>query len=103
MVLWLVFTAFVAVSVLAIPGGLRVRRYSRSHVIGHVAIGGRGLFFSRTPDGIWWQIRLRPRRCGSTPQTGCSDPPPDGGVREPRRPVGPAPVAGTVELEPPPR
>jgi hypothetical protein len=78
-----------------------VRRYSRSHVAGHVALGGRGLFFSRTPEGAWWKLRLRRHRCNTTYPADWGEPPPDGGVREPRRPLGPDPRAAAVELQPP--
>jgi len=43
-----------------------VRRYSPSHVVGEASLAGRGLFFSRTPDGIWWRVRLSGRRCTTT-------------------------------------
>ena len=77
---------------------LRVRRYSAAHVEGRLAIAGRGLFFSRTPDGVWWRVRFRPcvRRCED--RSGWGEPPPDSGVREPRIPIGPGPLAGAVTL-----
>ena len=77
---------------LLLASALRVRRYSRGHVAMRLTIVGRGLYFSRTPDGIWCRLRLR--RCAPTccaPRPG--DEPPDIGVREPRNPPGPAPVA----------
>ena len=76
------------VGVLAL--GLRVRRYSRVHVVAQLTFGGRGLYFSRTPDGIWWRLRLR-ARCGAPARP--PDEPPDAGVREPRRPRSPQPPA----------
>jgi hypothetical protein len=98
MLVWLSLAAPAAILVLAATGGLSVRRYSAHHVAGHVSVRGRGLYFSRTPDGAWWRLRLRPcrRRCEDRGSGG--EPPPDGGVREPRRP-GPAPVAGAAELD----
>lgn len=38
---------------LVLTGALRVRRHSRGHVVGSLAVSGRGVFFSRTPDGDW--------------------------------------------------
>jgi hypothetical protein len=85
---------------LAVPGvcvmallasAVRVKRYSRQHVVARLTIFGRGLYFSRTPDGIWCKLRLRrhvPRCCW--PERG--DEPPDMGVREPRNPPGRGPV-----------
>jgi hypothetical protein len=95
----LVSTALV---VLAAMGALSLRRYSATHVAAHLAIAGRGLYFSRTPDGAWWRLRLRacPRTCED--RSGWGEPPPASGVREPRRPLGPGPVAGAVELRRPP-
>jgi hypothetical protein len=90
-----------AVTVLAGSGGLSVRRYSRSHVVAQLAIAGRGLYFSRTADGAWWQLRMRPCRRVCEDRRGWGEPPPDSGVREPRRPVGPGPIAGAVELDAP--
>ena len=43
--------------VVTATGGLRLRRYSGSHWVGHLVIAGRGLHFSRTPDGAWWRLR----------------------------------------------
>lgn len=62
MLLWLLSVSLVAFAVLIASGGLSVRRYSGSHVVAQLAIGGRGLYFSRTPDGVWWRLRLRPCR-----------------------------------------
>src|SRR3954470_22816620 len=57
MFVWLaVAGAFVAELVLA--NAVSVRRFSRRHIAGEVALRGRGLFFSRTPDGTWWSVRL---------------------------------------------
>ena len=91
-----------ALVVLATTGGLSVRRYSRSHVAVQLAISGRGLYFSRTPDGAWWRVRLRPCRRTCEDRSGWGEPPLRSGVREPRRPLGPGPIAGAVELERPP-
>jgi hypothetical protein len=77
-----------------------VRRYSRGHITAQLAVRGRGIYLSRTPDGTWWKARLVPRRTCTDPSE-WSDPPPDSGVREPRRPSGPDPAASSIELEPP--
>ena len=100
MLLWVGLAACVAVAVLTAMGGLRVRRYSGAHVVAHLAVAGRGLYFSRTPDGTWLRLRLRSSRRRCEDRMGGGDPPPDIGVREPRRPLGPGPVAGTVKLDP---
>ncbi|HET9739084.1 MAG TPA: hypothetical protein VFP78_13285, partial [Solirubrobacteraceae bacterium] len=89
MVLWVAVAACVSTAVLAATGGLSVRRYSGAHVVAHLAVAGRGLYFSRTPDGIWWRLRLRPCRRQTDDRFSCDDPPPDVAVREPRRPLGP--------------
>jgi hypothetical protein len=100
MPLWLaVAGAFVAGLILA--NAVSVRRYSRRHIAGEFALRGRGLFFSRTPDGTWWSVRLGRRRCGTTLPADWDDAPPDGGVREPRRPPGPGPLGTAVTLQPP--
>ena len=100
MPLWLaVAGAFVAGLVLA--NAVSVRRFSRRHIAGEIALRGRGLFFSRTPDGTWWSVRLRRRRCGTTAPADWGEPPPEGGVREPRRPLGPGPLGTGVRLQPP--
>ncbi len=100
MSLWLA-VAFVAGLVVA--NAVSVRRYSRRHLVGEFALGSRGLFFSRTPDGLWWSVRLRRRRCDTTLPADWGDAPPDGGVREPRRPPGPGPRGSAVTLQPPGR
>jgi hypothetical protein len=83
----------------ALAGGLRVRRFSPGHVTGRLTVAGRGIYFSRTPDGDWWALRLR-RRCRATsPASGPTDEPPDIGVREPRRPPGAGPAAAAARLE----
>jgi hypothetical protein len=92
-----------AAAVLAGSGVLRVHRYSAVHVDGRLAVAGRGLFFSRTPDGVWWRLRLRPCRRVPEERDGWGEPPPQGGVREPRRPLGPAPRADQVALDEPGR
>ena len=97
----LVITGSLAtVAALVGSGVLRVRRYSVAHLEGRLAVAGRGLFFSRTPDGIWWRVRLRARRCSTTYPADWGDPPPEGGVREPRRPL-PGGRASGVRLAPP--
>ena len=100
MISWVVLVVLgspAAVAALAGSGVLRVHRYSAAHVEGRVAVAERGLFFSRTPDGVWWRLRLRPCRRVLEDRDGWGDPPPDVGVREPRRPLGPPPRAGQVD------
>jgi hypothetical protein len=70
---------------------LQLRRYSRSHVVGQLTIRGRGLYFSRTPDGTWWRLRWH-ARCGAQGAPSAPDDPPPAGTREPRRPRGPRPL-----------
>lgn len=101
MLLWLLSASLLAFVILTATGGLSVRRYSGSHVVAELAVGGRGLFFNRTPDGVWWRLRLRPCRRVSEERGGWGEPPPASGVREPRRPPGPGPLAGCIELDPP--
>ena len=98
MLLWLLLASSLAVVVLTASRGLSVRR-NGSHVVAQLVVGGRGLYFNRTPDGVWWRLRLRRRACEH--RGGWSEPPPDSGVREPRRPPGPGPLTGLVELDPP--
>ena len=99
----LVGAALVLGSVIALgaSGGLTVRRYSASHVVAQLAIAGRGLYFSRTPDGTWWRLRLRPCRRVYEDRSGWGEPPAVCGVREPRRPLAPGPNAAAIELDPP--
>ena len=73
-------------------------RRSGSHVEGEATFRGRGLYFHRTPDGTWWRVRLRARRCDWVLPDDFGEPPATGGVREPRRPLGPGPSAGAIEL-----
>jgi hypothetical protein len=79
---------------------LRVHRFSRGHVTVRATLAGRGLDISRTPDGTWWGVRLRCRRCA--PLSWWPDERgPDGcGVREPRRPRGPGPLAAADAIDP---
>jgi hypothetical protein len=95
-VTWLLIAgAFVAG--LGMAQTVHVRRCSPSHIVGEVALRGRGLFFSRTPDGTWWRLRLRARRCGAgMASADQDDPPADESVREPRRPRGPGPATAAV-------
>jgi hypothetical protein len=99
---WVTLGAVMAVALVTSASGLRVRRYSRGHLVAQLAVRGRGLFISRTPDGTWWRIRLRARRRVCEDRSGWTEPPPDCGVREPREPMGPGgPGTGAVELRPP--
>ena len=89
------------VAVVAGTGGIHFRRYSTAHIEAQLTIAGRGLYFSRTPDGAWWRLRLRPCRRVCEDRSGWGEPPFDAGVREPRRPLGPDPRSIAVELDPP--
>lgn len=89
----LALIALIALAALLFAQGLRVRRYSGTHVVVTLTVAGRGLFYTRVPDGPWWRVRLRRRRCGGPcgwPED--EDGPPDIGVREPRGPTGPGPA-----------
>jgi hypothetical protein len=100
MTVWLAIAGAFVFGV-CVANAVSVRRYSPRHVVGEVALGGRGVFFSRTPDGTWWRLRLRSRRCTTTAPDDWDDLPPDDGVREPRRPVGPGPLTSSAKLQPP--
>jgi hypothetical protein len=103
MTVWLLgfFAGAALVGGLTLTGVLRVRRYSARHLTAQLAIAGRGMFFSRTPDGVWWRMRLRPCTRRYEDRSGWPDPPPGGGMREPRRPRGPAPLGAAVGLQRP--
>lgn len=100
MAAWLWLVAIVMTPpALVVTGALRVQHRSHGHVVAHLAVRGRGLYFSRTPDGNWWKLRLRRRPCGQGDSWAIGDDDaPDSGVREPRNPSGPGP-ASTVRLE----
>ena len=99
MAAWLAALVVIAL-VAGLAGGLRLRRFSPGHITARLTGSGRGIYFSRTPDGDWWALRLRRRRCQAAfPATGPADESPDIGVREPRRPPGGGPVAGAARLE----
>ena len=100
MTLWLMVALGFVVGVVAAQA-VTVRRYSPSHLVGELSLAGHGVFFSRTPDGIWWRVRLRGRRCSTTYPADWGDAPPDAGVREPRRPPGGGPLKAAAALEPP--
>ena len=103
MVVWLLgaLAGAAVMAGLVASGTLRVRRFSRRHMTAQLAVARRGLFFSRTPDGVWLRLRLRPCDRRYEDRSGWPEPPPDTTVREPRRPLGPAPSAGAVRLAPP--
>jgi len=100
-VVLVILGSLLVVAALVGSGVLRVRRYSSAHVDGRLAVAGLGLCFSRTPDGVWWRLRLRP--CGRAlgDRDGWGEPPPEGGVREPRRPLGSPPRADQIALDEP--
>jgi hypothetical protein len=52
MTLWLMVAAGFVVGVV-VARAVTVCRCSRSHFVGELSLAGRGVFFSRTPDGIW--------------------------------------------------
>jgi hypothetical protein len=80
---------------------VRVHRYSRGHVTVRATLAGRGLNVSKTPDGAWWAVRLRRRRCAPRSWWPDDGPAEQGGVREPRRPIGPGPIAAADAIDPP--
>ena len=99
MITYAVLTTFGAALALT-AASLRVHRYSRGHLTVQATLAGRGLYITKTPNGAWWAIRLRRRRCepaGSWPD---ERGPEAGGVREPRRPMGPGPLAATDAIDP---
>jgi len=79
---------------------VRVHRYSRGHMTAQATLAGRGLYISKTPDGVWWAVRVRRRACPPTSWWPDDGPPPSSGVREPRHPVGPGPLAATDAIDP---
>ena len=87
-----------AIAVLA--ASLRVHRYSRGHVTVRATLAGRGLYISRTPDGTWWAVRLRRRRCAPLSWLSEDAGPEGSGVREPRPPRGPGPLAAADAIDP---
>lgn len=98
MTTYAVLVVFATLSLLV--ASVRVHRYSRGHTTAQATLAGRGLYVSKTPDGIWWAVRLRRRACPSAAWWPDDGPPPSSGVREPRRPVGPGPRAMTDALDP---
>lgn len=100
---WLLAVAFLVATfaVLDGTGTLIVRRYCASHVVAQVAVAGHGLRLRLTVDESCWRLRLRSCRRSCDERAGLGDPPSDIAVREPRRPLGPGPVAGALELDPP--
>jgi hypothetical protein len=79
---------------------LRVHRYSRGHVTVRATLAGRGLYISRTPDCTWWAVRLRRRRCAPLSRRPDDGGPDGSGVREPRRPPRPRPLAAADAIDP---
>jgi hypothetical protein len=88
-----------AIALLA--ASMRIHRYSRGHLTMQATLRGRGLYVSRAPDGAWWAVRLRRRRCAPLswwPDEGGGSE--GSGVREPRRPLGPGPLAAADAIDP---
>jgi hypothetical protein len=79
---------------------VRVHRYSRGHVTVQATLAGRGLYISKTADGVWWAVRVRRRDCPPTSWWPDDGPPEYGGVREPRLPPGPGPLAAADAVDP---
>jgi len=94
---WLVIALLLLA--VAITATLRARRFSGTHLVAEITLAGRGVYFSRTADGVWWKLRLRHRGCPPGSAWPPSDDPPNSGVREPRRPWGPGPRAASHELD----
>jgi hypothetical protein len=99
MTLWLMAAGFVGGVVAA--HAVTARRYSPSHFVAELSLAGRGVFFSRTPDGVWWRVRFGGRRCTTTFPADWGDAPPDAGVREQRRPPGRGPLNAAAASQPP--
>jgi len=98
---WLSVVVLGGLALVAACSEVRIRRYMPGHLVAHFTVAGRGLYFSRTPDGVWCRWRLLSPRCRTTLPCDWGDPPGSAGVREPRHPLGPGPAAGAVELDPP--
>jgi len=79
---------------------LRVQRHSPGHVTMQATLAGRGLYVSRTPDGLWWALRLRRRTCPPADWWDDDDAAGGSGVREPRRPFGPGPLVAADAIDP---
>jgi hypothetical protein len=93
MAIWLILALAVALALLVTARAVEWHRFSKGHFTVQFAIRDRGLYFSRTPDGTWWKIRLRTRDCECVYPSDWGDPPPDIGVREPRAPLPSGPGA----------
>jgi len=92
--------AVLIATVMLLAASVRVHRYSRGHVTAQATLAGRGLYVSKTPDGVWWAVRVSRRSC---PPTSCwpdGGPPRLSGVHEPRRPVGPGPLTAADAIDP---
>jgi hypothetical protein len=98
MAAWFISVATFALGV-GVANATRIHRPGPHHVVGRVALGGRGLFFLSTPDGRWVKLRLRRRRCRA--DEGRLDDGNGNGTREPRHPgpTGPSPLE--LRLTPP--
>jgi hypothetical protein len=50
---WLLIVALPAAVAILLGRALRIRRFSRSHIVAQLTVGGRGVYFSHTADGSW--------------------------------------------------
>jgi hypothetical protein len=98
---WYALLVVLAATVSLLAASVRVHRFSSAHLTVQVTLAGRGLYVSRTPDGVWWAVRVRRRDCWPAPWFPEEEPPPSSGVREPRRPIGPGPLAAADAIDPP--
>src|SRR6266542_1792669 len=89
----------IAVTVTLLVASVRVHRFTRTHLTVRMTIASRGLYVSRTLDGVWWAVRFRRRACPPAAWRPDGEPPSSSGVREPRRPIGPGPLAAADAIE----
>ena len=84
MVIWFALAAIVVVTVLGRCGTFARAALSGAHVVAHITVGGRGLYYNRTPDGVWGGCGYAPAgRSARTEAAGASLFPEDADAREP--------------------